>query len=125
MNVNFVRLFAAGSRPSLWTQVPNKSAQSHLSSDRGDRRTDPSTERRGLRTSGAEALDINSTSARSAAVICKKNRIPKDANQPAVEYVSTGMGLSATVPLSSTKVMSGVRVIDQEIERRLYGQIKT
>ena len=35
------------------------------------------------------------------------------------------MGLSATVPLSSTKVMGSVRVIDQEIERRLYGQIKT
>lgn len=125
MNVNSVRLFAAGSRPSPWTQGPSKSTQSHLSSDRGDRRTDPSTERRGLRTSGTEVLDISSTSARSAAVICKKNRIPKDANQPAVKYVSTGMALSATVLLSPTKVMGSVRVIDQEIERRLYGQRET
>ena len=125
MNVNSVRLFAAGSRPSLWTQVPSKSTQSHLSSDRGDRRTDLNTERRGLRTSGTEVLDINSASARSAAVICKKNRIPKDANWPTVKYVSTGMALSATVPLSPTKAMSSVRVIDQEIERRLYGQRET
>ena len=125
MNVNSVRRSAAGSRQSLWTQVPSKSSQLHLSSDRGDRRTDLSTERRGLRTSGPEVMDINSASARRAAVICKKNRIPKDANQPVVKYVSTGMGLSATVPLSPTKVMSSVRVIDQEIERRLYGQIKT
>ena len=80
MNVNSARLFAAGNSPSPWSQGPSKSTQLHLSSDRGDRRTYLSTERRGLRTSGPEVMDINSASARSAAVICKKNRIPKDAN---------------------------------------------